>query len=87
MSESGGLDFQFKPNINLYFSKIIRFIFPQMVLTLKSSMTSSQPCNARKQKNTNRRKSCKSFPAARGEAKKQNLLLQMMTQINSNKYW
>jgi hypothetical protein len=49
-------------------------------------VTSSQLCNARRQKNTNRRKYCKSFPAARGEAKKQNLLLQMMTQNKVNTY-
>ncbi len=57
-----------------------------MVWTLKSSMTSSWLFNARKQRNTNRRKSRKSFRAARGEAKKQNLLLQMMTQTKVNTY-
>jgi hypothetical protein len=50
-------------------------------------MTSSQPFNAGKRKNTTQRKSYKSFQAAKREAKKQNLLLQRKALTNFNKYW
>jgi hypothetical protein len=49
-------------------------------------MTSSLPCNAGKLRITIRRKFCKSFQAAKGETRNQNLLLQMMTQTKVNTY-